>query len=137
MDKKTLKAKHKRVQYNKQSDSKNKKLNKKKPVKKTVKNKKKVVKRNRKRKIVMSDLYSIINKVQLGKKRVTFATSIADAPVMENTIKDAEISYDKVEMRTQVVFTLLPNEKELREDSILDHLEVFEDENPDVDLLFP
>ena len=99
--------------------------------------KKKATKRTVRKKISMEDLYPIINKVQMGGKKVVFAVSLSDCPVVENTLRDAMIEYDKVEMKTQSVYTLHPKERELIEDAILENLEVFEDENPDIDLLFP
>ena len=131
--KNTLKAKLKTV------ESKRKLVQKKPPHRKSSKKGaiKKVSSRKRKKKIAMADLYAIINKVQLIKKEVTFATSIEESPVIEHTIQDAELKYEKVEMKTQVVFTLFPGERQIGDDSILDHLEILEDEFPDVDALFP
>lgn len=98
---------------------------------------KKIVKKNTRKKIVMEDLYSILNKVQMGGKKIIFAIELFECPVAENMIKDADIEYTKVEMKTQAVFTLFPKERKKIEDSLLDNLERYEDECPDMDLLFP
>jgi len=129
--KKTTKVKKKTVKL--------KKVVKKKTVKnKAVKKKKsKNVKktRRRKKKILMEDIYAILNKVQVGKKKITFATDIKDAPIIENNIKDVELKYKKAEMRTQVVFTIYPNDTEYEDDHML-KLEIMDDEIPDIDQIF-
>jgi len=109
---------------------------KKKVVKKAVK-KKKIAKktRRRKKKVYMDDIYSILNKVQINKRKVTFATDLEDAPTIENNIKDVELKYKKVEMKTQVVFTIFPNDVEYEDDHML-KLEILDDEIPDIDQIF-
>ena len=134
--KKTLKVKKKVVKSKKK---KQKKVAVKKTVKKKIiqkKNKvvKKTKKRTRKKKIFMKYIYNIINKAQFGKKRVIFATSIEEAPVIENNFKDVELKYDKVEMKTQVVFTLYPNNRKREEDLL--ELESMDDEIPDIGQIF-
>jgi len=128
--KKTVKAKKKTVK------SKKRKVTKKATKKKAVKKKatKKKGKRKRRKRISMEDIYSIINKVQFGKKKIIFATSLTEAPTIENNIKDVELRYEKVEMKTQVVFTLHPNKNSPEEDIL--RLEVMEDEIPDIDQIF-
>jgi hypothetical protein len=127
----------KKVVKKKKATKKKKKVVKK---KKTTKKKKKVVKkkktkkRKRKKKIFMQDIYAIINKVQFGKKRVVFATTLDEAPVMENNFKDVELKYDKVEMKTQVVFTLYPSDIQYEQDLL--ELETLDDEIPDIDQIF-
>ncbi len=96
--------------------------------------KKKVKKRKRKKKILMEDIYSIINKVQISRKKTTFATKIADSPIIENNIKDVDLKYDKIEMKTQVVFTLYPNDIKYEEDIL--QLEIMDDEFPDIGQIF-
>ena len=127
--KKTVKAKKKTVKSKKRKVTK-------KATKKAVKKKatKKKGKRKRRKRISMEDIYSIINKVQFGKKKIIFATSLTEAPTIENNIKDVELRYEKVEMKTQVVFTLHPNKNSPEEDIL--RLEVMEDEIPDIDQIF-
>ena len=145
--KKTVKVKKKVVKYKKKAVKKKVvKRKKKKAVKKVVKKKKatkkkkkvvkkkKTKKRKRKKKIFMQDIYAIINKVQFGKKRVVFATTLDEAPVMENNFKDVELKYDKVEMKTQVVFTLYPSDIQYEQDLL--ELETLDDEIPDIDQIF-
>lgn len=101
--------------------------------KKRAKNAKKT--RRRKKKISMEDIYSILNKVQIGKKKVIFASHMVDAPTIENNIKDVDLVYRKVEMKTQVVFTVYPNNTQYDEDHMI-KLEIMDDEIPDVDQIF-
>lgn len=106
--------------------------------KKTVKYKKKktaVKKKRRKKKILMEDIYVILNKVQINKKKVIFITELEDAPTIENNIRDIDLRYKKVEMKTQVVFTVYPNDTEYEDDYIL-RLEILDDEIPDIDQIF-
>ena len=132
--KKTTKAKRKVVRCKKKKTAK-KKTTKKKTTKKKVRKKKlKKSKRKRRKKVSMEDIYSIINKVQLGKKRVTFATSITESPTIENNIKDAELKYNKREMKTQVVFTIYPNDEKYEED--LFHFDITDDEIPEIGQIF-
>jgi len=123
-NKKTVKKKV----SNKKTLTKNKKI-----LKKTLKNKKTLKRKTRKR-IRMEDIYSILNKVQFGKKNVVFATELIDAPTIENNIRDSELRYDKVEMKTQVVFTLYPDENRNEEDILC--LEMLDDEIPDIEQIF-
>ncbi|HUS51118.1 MAG TPA: hypothetical protein VMZ91_13195 [Candidatus Paceibacterota bacterium] len=141
IEKKPVKAKKKTVKSKKKkivkTTSRKKVVNKKTTKKKTVKKKiaKKVIKKRKKRKrISMEDIYSIINKVQFGKKKIIFTTDLTEAPTIENNIKDAELKYNKVEMKTQVVFTLYPNKNSPEEDIL--RLEVMDDEIPDIDQIF-
>jgi hypothetical protein len=98
--------------------------------------KKKFFKRGR---VSMEDLYLIFNKAQLGGKKITFTIALSECPTVENMIRDAEIKYEKVEMKTQAVFTLFPSEKEIVDEAVLKHLEIYEDEDedPNVGMLFP
>ena len=143
--KKVVKSKNKKVVKKKVSNkkilTKNKKTltktaKKKKTLTKTVKNKKTLKRKIRKtrKRICMEDIYSILNKVQFGKKNVTFATDLIDAPTIENNIKDSELRYNKVEMKTQVVFTLYPDENRNEEDTLC--LEMLDDEIPDIEQIF-
>ncbi len=92
--------------------------------------------RTRLKKISMDDIYPIINKAQLGKKVVTFATHLIDSATIENTIRDAGVKYKKVEMRTQVVFTLYPSPTVEDDLDILDKMEFMEDEIPEWGQIF-
>jgi len=122
----TKKVKRKKVQSKKVAK---KKVAKKKVVKKTTAKKKttkkkttkkKVVrKRRKKKKITMEDFYKILNKVQIKKRKVTFSSNFEDSDVIEHLVKDVELKYDKVIMKTQVVFTLYPNDDDIEYD-ILD-----------------
>lgn len=67
-------------------------------------------KRKRKDKIGIDDVHKKINKVQVQKKTIVFATNIEESPTIENIIKDANVEYKKDTMKTQVVFTMLPSE---------------------------
>jgi len=141
IEKKPVKAKKKTVKSKKKkivkTTSRKKVVKKKTTKKKTVKKKiaKKVIKKRKKRKrISMEDIYSIINKVQFGKKKIIFTTNLTEAPTIENNIKDAELKYNKVEMKTQVVFTLYPNKNSPEEDIL--RLEIMDDEIPDIDQIF-
>jgi len=145
MPKTIKKVKAKRVQSKKKTARKKKTTKKKAVKKKAVKKKavkkkakktvkKKVVKRKRKIKIKMEDVYKILNKVQIEKKRITFAMFIEDSGTAENIIKDVELRYDKKIMKTQAVFTIYPNEGEDELD-ILD-IDYLEDEIPEEGQIF-
>jgi len=115
-----------------------KKLVKKKVVKKT--KKKKAVKKTRKykkrKKILMEDIYAIINKVQFNKKKITFVTELTEAPTIENNIKDVGLDYNKVEMKTQVVFTIHPNDEKYEDEMDNLHFDIMDDEIPDIGQIF-
>jgi hypothetical protein len=141
--KKAMKVKRKVVKCVKKKTTKKKAVKKalKKTVKKVVKkSKKKTVKRKkrkkrtRKKKVFMQDIYAIINKIQLKKKKVVFATDLEEAPVIENNIKDVGLDYNKVEMKTQVVFTIYPNNDTYDDDML--PLEIMDDEIPDIGQIF-
>ena len=150
MPKITKKVKRKKVQSKKKKTTK-KKTAKKKAVKKkkTVKKKavkkkkvakkkktatKKVVKRKRKKKIVMDDVYKILNKVQIGKKKITFNMYLNEAFSAENVIRDTGLRYNKIVMKTQTVFTVHPKD----DSDELDILEIdyLEDEIPEEGQIF-
>jgi hypothetical protein len=114
-----------------------KKIIKKKSIKKKKTKKKKKRVRRKRKKILMEDIYVIINKVQLKKKKVVFATDIIETLTIENTIKDAELKYNKIEMKTQTVFILYPDEeKEYGQDEDMFDLEMIDDEIPDIGQIF-
>jgi len=150
MLKMTKKVKRKRVQSKRvkkiveKTDKKKiakKKVNKKTSVKKTVKKKtkkktakKKVIKRKRKKKMTMDDVYKILNKVQIGRKKVVFAMFEQESSTAENIIKDTGLRYTKSIMKTQVVFTIHPNDKD-EELDILD-IDYLDDEIPEEGQIF-
>lgn len=109
MIKKTKKVKRKIVK------SKNSKRSLKSTPKKIVKKKdKKNVKRTsiirkKRKKIKMEDIYKIINRVQIDKKKITFVVLPNDDSVVENIVKDAMLEYNKTIMKTQTVYTVYPN----------------------------
>jgi len=107
-----------------------------KKVKKATKKKasRKVVKRKRKKKITMDDVYKILNKVQINKKKITFAMFIDESSTAENVIRDTELRYTKKIMKTQVVFTIFPRADEDELD-ILD-IDYLEDEIPEEGQIF-
>ena len=130
--KKAVKVKRKVVKSKKKTK---KKITKKKVVKKKLKKKTtKKKKRRKKKKIHMEDIYSIINKAQFGKKKIVFVTDLTEAPIIENNIKDVDLKYNKIEMKTQVVFTLYPSKDHYEEENI--HFEIMDDEIPDVGQIF-
>ena len=113
--------------------------------KKSVKNKKAVkkkttkkrkVKKTRRKKILMEDIYAIINKAQFGKKKIIFLSTIADAPTIENNINDVELRYKKCEMKTQVEFTIFPNENKFEDKIDNMHFDIMDDEIPDIGQIF-
>jgi len=129
-NKKALKVKTKAL------TSKNKKKAvKKKAVKKKVV-KKKTKKRLKRKKILMEDIYAIINKVQFSKKKITFITELTEAPTIENNIKDVGLDYRKIEMKTQVVFTVLPNDEKYEDEMDNLHFDIMDDEIPDIGQIF-
>ena len=111
----------------------------KKVVKKAVKKKttkKRKVKKTRRKKILMEDIYAIINKAQFGKKKIIFLSTIADAPTIENNINDVELRYKKCEMKTQVEFTIFPNENKFEDKIDNMHFDIMDDEIPDIGQIF-
>jgi len=153
MAKKTTKVKTKKVQSKKKTAKKKvvkkttvkKKVAKKKTTKKAVKKvvkkkatkkavkKKAVVKRKRKKKITMDDVYKILNKVQIAKKKIIFAMFVDEANTAENIIRDLDLRYSKKVMKTQTVFTVFP-----QDDDELDILDVdyLNDEIPEEGQIF-
>ena len=138
-NKKTSKVKRKTVRCKKKTTKKKvaKKKKKKTTKKKVVKKKKKKTKKRVKRKkLLMEDIYAIINKVQFGKKKITFVTELTEAPIIENNIKDVDLEYKKVEMKTQVVFTLYPNDEKYEDEMDNLHFDIMDDEIPDIGQIF-
>ncbi len=135
-NKKALKVKRKKVTSKVKKKTVKKKTAKKKSVKKKVVKKKTKKKYKRKKKILMEDIYAIINKVQFGKKKITFVTELTEAPIIENNIKDVGLEYKKVEMKTQVVFTILPNDEKYEDEMDNLHFDIMDDEIPDIGQIF-
>ena len=136
--KKAVKKKAVKKKVVKKKEVKKKAVKKKVVKKKTVK--KKAVKKTKKirckrKKILMEDIYSILNKVQMKKKKVTFAAHVVDSLIIENNIKDADLDYNKVEMKTQVIFTIYPNDTEYDDNDDI-KLDIMDDEIPDIDQIF-
>lgn len=131
--KKTKKKAVKKKTVKKKTVKKKKKIVKKKAVKKK---KKKTRKRAKRKKILMEDIYAIINKVQFGKKKITFVTELTEAPTIENNIRDVGLEYVKIEMKTQVVFTLHPNDERYEDEMDNLHFDIMDDEIPDIGQIF-
>lgn len=148
--KKTIKVKRKMVEYKKKKAEKKvvkkkttKKKTKKKVVKKKDTKKKAVRKKRRKRrvtraKLLMIDIYPILNRVQLRGKTEVFVSEINEADIIENTIKDLELRYLRRDMKKQVEFTVRPNKSNQynNEEDLLD-IEYLEDEIPELGQIFP
>jgi len=139
-NKKTIKVKRKKLISKSKKKAVKKKTVKKKAVKKKVvkkrTTKKKTKKRVKRKKISMEDIYAIINKVQFRKKKITFITELTEAPTIENNIKDVGLDYRKVEMKTQVVFTILPNDEKYEDEMDNMHFDIMDDEIPDIGQIF-
>tara|TARA_Y100000310_G_C20701843_1_gene830706 strand:- start:9231 stop:9725 length:495 start_codon:yes stop_codon:yes gene_type:complete len=92
---------------------------------------KKKIRRRKSRKISMEDIYKILNKVQIGEERLSFAVEFAEADVVENIVKDVGVAYNRIEMKTQTLFNLEPSKESPKY-----HIEIedyFDDELPDED----
>ena len=129
MKKKSVKSK-KKLKKKKSSNVLFKKQ-KKRRSKKTVKTRKHRVKYQ------MKDLYPFLNRVQLYRETVVFVTEIDEAAIVENTIKDLGLIYNRKDMKTRVEFTVKPNEIDVfgDEDDLLD-IEYLDDEIPEIDDIF-
>lgn len=126
---KVVRCKKKKKVVKKKKKTVKKKTKKKKAVKKTRKYKKK-------KRILMEDIYAIINKVQFGKKKIIFVTDLEEAPTIENNIRDVGLDYNKVEMKTQVVFTIHPNDEKYEDEMDILHFDIMDDEIPDIGQIF-
>jgi hypothetical protein len=144
MTKKMRKVKRKRVVSKKKKVVKKKSAKKKiiskkkksakKKVKKKKSTRKKYAKRKRK-KATMEDLYKMLNKVQLKKKKVKFVVQTYDADVYENIIKDVGLDYNRENLKTQVNFILYPTDKQ--NDYEMLELEYMDDEIIEDGQIFP
>jgi hypothetical protein len=138
--KKTVKAKQKKVKSKQKYRSQSVKKDTARKSRQSIKSKKrshKKIKYDRKHKVSMEDLYSIINKIQLGNKEYTFYTTVDESFIVENTVKDVELRYKKDVMKTQVVFTIYPPEHKPEDVNIVEHIELMDDEIPDINQIFP
>lgn len=133
MKKKTTKVKKNSVQYKKKS--KKKKVVKK--SKKKVTRKKRRKKRVTREKLLMVDIYPILNRVQLKRKTEVFVAKAEEADIIENTIKDLNLIYSRKEMKRQVEFTVKPNKNNMFDDEDLLDIEYLDDEIPAPGQIFP
>jgi hypothetical protein len=101
----------------------------------TVKTKKKRITR---KKLLMTDIYPILNRVQLKGKTEIFVAESNEADIIENTIKDLELVYTRKDMKRQVEFTVKPNKDRIfNDDEDLLDIEYLEDEIPEMGQIFP
>jgi len=150
--KKTTKVKKNSVQCRKKKKKSKKKTVKKSTKKKVVKKKvvkkkvvkKKVVRKKKRRKkrvtrekLLMVDIYPILNRVQLKRKTETFVAKAEEADIIENTIKDLDLRYSRREMKRQVEFTVKPNKNNVFDDEDLLDIEYLDDEIPEPGQIFP
>lgn len=135
--KKTKKGKSakKKIARKKKKKTKTKKVSKTKKTKKKKSDKKTKKKKRRKKKITMEDFYCIVNKVQMKKKNVTFCVALDESQVIENIVKDLRLEYSKVEMKTQVIFTLSPTLEEKSYEML--KIEYLDDEIVEEGQIFP
>jgi len=71
-----------------------------------------IVKKRKKRvRVSMDNIYGILNKAQLSRKKTVFAVGNEDVDVVENIVKDVNLKYNLVRMKTQSVFTIEAQEE--------------------------
>tara|TARA_Y100000310_G_C20407925_1_gene680549 strand:+ start:304 stop:690 length:387 start_codon:yes stop_codon:yes gene_type:complete len=96
----------------------------------TKKKRKKRKKKKRKykvaKKLEMDDIYRIINKVQIGQQKSSFAVDIDYAVVVENVLRDLNLYYERNDLKTKIIFCVHP--PEIQEEDIVFDLDFFEDE---------
>lgn len=87
---------------------------KKKTLKKSIK-----VRRKRQSTTIVStdDIYRLINRVQINKKKVTFCLSMEESQVGKNVLDDLNVKYRIVELRKCIRFFLSPS-KDVAEEEI-------------------
>ena len=78
------------------------------------------------KKLSMDEIYRIINKVQIGGKKAQFAVSTANAVIVENVIKDLNLKFNRVNLKTKVSFVIHPSER--FEEEVVFDLDFLEDE---------
>jgi dTDP-4-amino-4,6-dideoxygalactose transaminase len=93
-----------------------------------------VNKRKKKKKVSIDEVYKVLNKVQIKKKKKVFIVSLYEYEIIENIIKDTELEYNKVVMKTQVIFTIFPNMDEEKLDEL--DIEYLDDEIPEDGQIF-
>jgi hypothetical protein len=82
----------------------------------------------------MDELYRLINRVQINKKEVTVAMSHEDAVIASNVLRDAELKYDRKDLKSRVSFTIHPPEGDAIDEDAIDvdfDIDFFEDEIPE------
>ena len=62
----------------------------------------------------MDRVYKLLNAVQVNKKEVEFAVNDNMEIIVENTLKDIDLKYEKNNIKTKnkIVFTVFPNEED-------------------------
>ena len=97
-------------------------------VKKKIK-KEEIVKTVKNQKKTIDDVFQIINKVQLDKEEIKFSVCIDDSCVVEHIIKDVELKYNRIDLKTKVNFILFPNEENYDEEEFdIFDLDILSDE---------
>jgi len=106
----------------KKNIKKNIKKNKKKILKKITKKKKTKKKKRKGKKIVMEDIYKLLNKAQMTKKNQQFSVCIDDAETIENIVKDANLECKRTNLKTKVNFVVFSGKENLdiQNDGFLD-----------------
>ena len=89
--------------------------------------KKKTSKKPRARLVSMDDVYRLLNRVQLGEKKIKFAVSFDDGDTAENVIKDTELPYERNNLKTRVSFIVQPDPEKNYGDELLE-IDFFFDE---------
>jgi hypothetical protein len=82
----------------------------------------------------MDELYRLINRVQINKKEVTVAMSHEDAVIAANVLRDAELQYDRKDLKRRVSFTIHAPEGDAIDEDAIDvdfDIDFFEDEIPE------
>ena len=100
--------------------------------KKTAKKKKYKVSK----KLSMDDIYKVINRVQLSRKESKFSVEIAEAATIENVIKDLEMPYERIDLKTKITFIIFPGPEIEEEEEIDFDMEFFRDEQVEDGKLF-
>jgi hypothetical protein len=97
--------------------------------KKSKKGKKKKRKYKVARKLEMDDIYRIINKVQIGRQKSSFAVDTDYAVLVENVLRDLDLFFERSDLKTKTMFCVHPPEiSEDEEEDIVFDLDFLEDE---------
>ena len=83
----------------------------------------------------IDDVYRLINRAQINKKKVNLPLSHEDAVIVENIIKDTGLKYSKKELKKRVTFVVHPSGDPIEDDLEFD-IDFFEDEILDVGQIF-